>query len=188
MARWDKRRRRPIGIDGSDTKPGYQIFVANGGDVRFDFPRDWLVRPTPDGTFRFHDKEPPDDDARLQMTLFRLRPRVDWGRIDLVELLWEAAAKRTVAVREEGEITPVRRPGLDLAWTWCRFPDTASGREIIGNTAFARGKDIQALFTFEYWVECHPEMSPVWDELLRTLALGQKIAGRTVGDDRHKRN
>ena len=58
--------------------PGYNIFVADRGAVRFDFPRDWIIEPGENGSIKFHDKKPPDDDCTLQITVMYLPDGVDF--------------------------------------------------------------------------------------------------------------
>ena len=59
MAKWDKRTIKLNHAHGWHSRPGFKIFVADRGAVRFDFPDDWLVIPEENGTIKFHDKPTP---------------------------------------------------------------------------------------------------------------------------------
>ncbi|MBE9014483.1 hypothetical protein IQ250_30285, partial [Pseudanabaenaceae cyanobacterium LEGE 13415] len=60
---------------GWQSKPGYKIFVAGRGAVRFDVPQDWHFEPD-EKSFRFHDATPPNDDCRLEVSYNHL-PKQD---------------------------------------------------------------------------------------------------------------
>ena len=45
----------------------------------------------------------------------------------------------------------------------------------------ARGWDVQALITFDFWVDDAPKLEGMWTEILRSLQLGRKIDDPTKG-------
>jgi len=63
------------------SKPGYKVFVADRGSVRFDVPGDWVFEPD-EKSFKFTDRKPPNDDCRLEMSFSRL-PDGDWDLFPL---------------------------------------------------------------------------------------------------------
>src|SRR5262245_49729099 len=50
-------------------KEGYKIFVANRGEVRFDYPEHWLIGDRE--PIMFVDQEPPADTCRLQLHVYK---------------------------------------------------------------------------------------------------------------------
>jgi hypothetical protein len=158
-------------------KRGYNIFVGTGGAIRFDIPEGWIVEPTSDA-IKFHDKPPPDDDCLLQVSIIHLPPGIDWSEFPLTRLIDEAVLKddpRGLTVC--GNPRQVQRPDLELAWIEARFDDPNEKREAFSRACLARGSDIQALITFEFWPEHRRRFVPVWNEILRSLRLGEYVSG-----------
>lgn len=62
--RWIKRELKLKENHGWRATPGYKIFVANQGAVRFDIPVKWVMLPGESGSVCFYDREPPADDCR----------------------------------------------------------------------------------------------------------------------------
>lgn len=158
-------------------KCGYNIFVGGGGAIRFDIPEGWIVEPTSDA-IKFHDKPPPDDDCLLQVSIIHLPSGIDWTDFPLTYLLDEAVLKddpRGLTVSRTHKL--VQRPDLELAWIEAQFIDPNENRQAFSRAGLARGSDIQALITFEFWPEDRRRFVPVWNEILRTLRLGEYVSG-----------
>ena len=160
--------------------PGYKVFVADRGAVRFEFPETWIVTPGEDA-IKFYNRRPPDDDCLLQLSVMRLPPGIDWSGLPLRVLLKEATRDDHRGAVPLGEIVDVRRPDLELAWTEARFTDPVEQREALSRTCLARGSNIQPLITLDYWPEDAGRFVPVWDHVLETLRLGEYIADPTRG-------
>src|SRR4051812_33266125 len=80
---WHKQTfKLPANLDlGPLAKPGYNVFIADRGAVGFCYPKDWIVRPGK-SSIEFHDREPPDDDCVLQVSVHRLPPvKGGWGQL-----------------------------------------------------------------------------------------------------------
>jgi hypothetical protein len=110
VAKWDKRDLR---MDDDHTwrcKPGYTIFVADRGAVRFDIPSDWVVNVDAEGV-KLHDKPPPDDDCRIQLSIFYLPPVIDWDELPLARLLANALDGRDQDREREQEEKRARLRG-----------------------------------------------------------------------------
>lgn len=173
--KWSKQvYRLESGYDWK-AKPGNNVFVADHGAVRFDFPADWVFVPE-GNTFKFHDRQPPDDNCLLEVTIFRLPPGPDWRSFPLPELLAAAIDHDGDEVISRSEIVYAKRGDLELAWIETRFIDPGEHREACSRTCLARQSGIQPLFTFSFWPEDSARLAPVWDELLRSLRLGEYIA------------
>jgi hypothetical protein len=92
-------------------KPGCEILVADRGAVRFDIPEDRTLEKG-DDSVRFHDREPPDDDCLLQMTLMTLPAEVDWSAFPLDRLLVEAMEGDSRGIVSNGPVPYERRPAV----------------------------------------------------------------------------
>lgn len=161
-------------------KPGYQIVVLNRGAVRFDIPKAWVVAPG--APFTIHDKPEPDDDCRIQVSVFQFPPGIDWSALPLDKLLADTMSgdddPRNISRTEP---VTIRRPGLEIAWLETLFLDPGENREACSRTCLARGSDVQPLITMDYWVDDATWTLPVWDELIRSLRLGQYVKDPTQG-------
>ncbi len=181
--RWSKQT---LPLKSSHTwkaPPGYQVFVADRGAVRFNFPRAWVVEPEAD-CIALYDQKPPKDDCRLAVSYLRLPP-VDWSGLPLAELIAELVKDDHRPVLARGKIMAVPREGLELAWTEVRFMDPQEKREAFSRLALARGSKLQALITFDYWAEDARRLTPVWDEVMRSVELGRYVTDPTAGDVLH---
>jgi hypothetical protein len=174
--KWEKQAYKLPENHGWRAKPGYQIFVAGRGDVRFDIPQGWIVEPD-DVSVKLYDKKPPADDCRLEMSYLRLHPGVDWSGLPLSRLFSEIIQRS--GQRDElsrGEVQVVKRDGLELMWQEIRFLDPGENREACSRACLARGQNVQPFITMDYWPEHAEKFVPVWDEVLRSLTLGDYIA------------
>ncbi len=181
MAKWDKRTLKLSQAHGWHSRPGFKIFVADRGAVRFDFPDDWLVIPDENGTIKFHDKQPPDDDCTLAMSVMWLPPG-DWSGLTLKLLVEQVVEGDERSVVERGPIVLGKRTDLDLAWTEIKFLDATQGnRKARSRICLARAENIQPLITFDFWDSDSPKFGPAWDEILRTLRVAEPILDPTLG-------
>lgn len=181
--RWEKSERKLRAAHGWRAKPGYKIFVADRGAVRFNFPADWTVEPGADST-RFHDRQPPKDDCLLQVSYLYLNPAVDWSSLPLDDLLADVVQHDERKVIPRGEAVHVWRTDLELAWIDAAFHDPVERREACSRSCFARGSNIQAFITMDFWPEDAKRFLPVWDQVLETLRLGQFVADPTRGPNK----
>jgi hypothetical protein len=184
MGKWKKQTLKLKENHGWRTKPGYRIFVANRGAVRFDIPRDWILDPQPD-SFQFHDRQPPNDDCRLEMSYLRLPPGIDWSKLPLADLLHHLVKEEPRKPFQVGEVQNVQRPNLELAWLEMTFMDPAEKREARSRLCLARGANLQPCITMDFWPEDADRVCPVWDEVLRSLQLGMYIKDPTRGQTLH---
>ena len=186
MRRWEKRELKLKDKHGWTAKPGYQIFVADRGAVRFDIPQGWVVVPG-DGAVKICDKEPPNDNCAIQLTIFYLPHGVDWSALPLAQMLEDATSEDDPdsGTLARSEVVAIERPDMDLAWRETRFVDKNEQREAISRSCVARGRDLQPLITFDFWVDDAPRLYPVWDELLRSLRLGDYVSDPTLGPVMH---
>ncbi len=159
-------------------KPGYQVIVLNRGAVRFDTPNTWVVSEVPDpggAHFTMHDKPEPDDDIRFQVSVFPLMPGIDWSGLPLDSLLTNSLKGDERPVTAESEPALITRPGVEIAWQETSFIDPEENRAARTRACLARGADVHTLITMDFWVDQAERGVRAWDELVRTLRLGQYI-------------
>ena len=181
MAKWDKRTIKLSQPHGWHSRPGYNVFVADRGAVRFDFPEDWLIIPEEYGTIKFHDRQPPDDDCTLAMTVLYLPPG-DWSGLSLVMMVDQVIATDKRGVTRRGPTLQGKRSDLDLAWAEVEFADATQGdRMARSRTCLARAENVQPLITFDFWESDSARFGPAWDEILRSLRVAEPILDPTLG-------
>ena len=166
---------------------GYKIVAIERGAVIFNIPQDWtLTKLQP---IEIYDKEPPDDNARIAVSFWRLPPGIDWTDLPLERLLNDATKEKDASdereVLDDGPVKKLPRTDLELATKIQRFVDPQEKREAYTYMATARGWDVHILITFDFWLDDLARCAPVWDEVLRSLQLGQVIADPTKGVTRH---
>ncbi|MBI3971036.1 MAG: hypothetical protein HY332_07075 [Chloroflexi bacterium] len=178
MANWKQQTLKLKKNHGWKAKPGYKIFVAERGAVRFDVPRDWIMIPD-SVSVKFHDLPPPDDNCRLEVSYLHLPPAVDWRGLPLTELLEHVIKDDHRDIIARGTITHVERPDLEYAWTEIWFTDPATRRMACTRACLARGSNVQPFITLDFWPEDADRFISVWDEVLRSLQLGQYVKDPT---------
>ena len=164
---------------------GYKIAVLDRGAVSFNFPESWhLVKMEP---FELNDNLPPDDDARISVSFWRLPPAVDWTGLPLAPMLVQSTHidKSERKILERGSIVTVERDDIELMWTEYRFIDPVEKREAYTRIAVGRGFDVQVLITSDYWVDDALRLRPIWAEVMRSLQLGRTIQDPTKGITLH---
>lgn len=176
MSGWKKSVRKLPDDHRWEANPGNNVFVGGAGAIRFDIPEDWIVEPTSDSIV-FHDTQPPDDDCRLKVSIIHLPPGIDWTDLSLTKLLDDVVVSddsRALTVRRATKI--IQQSNLELAWFEASFLDPNEERDARTRACLARGSDIQAFITFDFWPEHRQRIVPVWNEVLRTLRLGEYVS------------
>ena len=158
---------------------GYAIFVANRGDVRFEFPGDWTTSQAKDA-IRLHDVDPPAEECRVSVTVFNLPQQQGRSWLDepLVPML-QGACRDTGEKdgRPLGEVTGGRRLNYEWAWGqsgWLDRDTPPHDRWIVARHLMARTARIHVLITFEYY-EDRPDFAREFDHLLKTLRLAEPV-------------
>jgi hypothetical protein len=152
---------------------GYKIVVLDQGAVSFNVPAGWILAKME--PLELHDNEPPDDNARLSVSFWRTPAGIDWSGLPLPQLLKQSTEGSEREILERSEIIQSPRTDLELVWVEHRFMDPQEHREAYTRIAIARGWDVQALITFDFWVDDLEKSKPVWDEVMRSLQLGRHI-------------
>jgi hypothetical protein len=165
--------------------PGYKIVMLDRGVVSFNIPLEWVVAKT-EPNFEMNDKAPPDDDARVSVSYWQTPPGIDWSGLPLLPLLVDATKEsRANDILDQGEIIRSPRSDIEIVWREQRFLDPVEKREAYTRIAVARGFDVQALITSDFWVSDQERLVPIWAEILNSLQLGRYIEDPTKGVTLH---
>ena len=74
-----------------------------------------------------------------------------------------------------------KRSDCELAWREGRWIDPSENRDAVTRTCMARGATVLPFLTMDYWLDDYDRFSPVWDEVLRSLRLGDMIKDPRTG-------
>ena len=163
-------------------RTGYSVFVLDRGKLRLDYPRDW-VWSKDDDSFKFRDREPPDDRCTLALSLWQaegLAREIPLER--LLQGILDGDGRTPIA---RGEVVEERRGGLELAWVEMKFVDQNERREAVARWCLARDGGLQAILSLDFWPEDGDWVGPVWDNVLASLELERPIADPRVGPITH---
>lgn len=185
MSDWTKEELKLRGDHTWRAKPGCKIFVADRGAVRFDYPQDWVVIPG-ENSINFHDRQPPDDDIHLEVSIMHL-PSIDWGGLPLRDLIPAAISGDARDIQARSEIHELQHSDVEIAWLESVFFEKSDGgpREARSRLCLARSGTIQPLITMEFWPEDADRATSVWDDVLDSLELGMQIEDPTRGHVLH---
>ncbi len=177
MPKWEKRAFNLPDTHRWQARKGNQIFVADRGAVQFEFPGKWVVSPG-DHSIRIFDKAEPDDNIRLECSVIHLPPiRGDWSELPLSSLIEDAVlASDERGITRRGNNLRIQRPNLEAEWLEVDFIDPKENRKAHSRICLARGNGIQTLITMDYWSEDATKVRRVWDDVLRSLKLGEYIS------------
>lgn len=166
-------------------KPGCKILVINRGELRLEYPQEWVIAVDPD-CLRIRDREPPDDRCTLGVSVLRL-PGLDASGVPLATLVEAAVADDQRRPTERGPFHSYRRAGLEAAWIEFAFVDAVGQRKALARLGLAREKaaSVQALMSLEFWPEDRGWVALFWDSVLESLELGRFIADPTMGPVSH---
>ncbi len=178
MAEWSRRVVDLPDDHGWSAKPGNSIFVANRGAVHFEYPSGWVLRP--DGeSICLYDAEAPDDNMRLQVSVIRLGPdgsSIDWSAMpSLADLMDNTVLADDTRRRTRGPMLGACRGNLEYLWLEMDFMDPAEKRKARSRACLARGGNVQAFITMEYWPEDRRVADKVWNDMLESLKLAEYL-------------
>lgn len=168
---------------------GHSILVIDAGAVRFEYPQGWHVIPKA-RQLNVHDRPPPDDEGRFQVTVFRLPrlgPGASWDGLPLDGMLRDAVKHSREQKKKKGcrkgeastlihDVTAVSRPDLQYAWVEHSGHDRENGRLIYTRQLMARARGVQPLVTFDYYASRADEYRAVWQHFVDSLRLGAPVS------------
>ena len=173
----ERHRLRPKDRHTRKGKPGHSICDIDRGLARFRYPSDWVVKREP-GAIHLHDQEPCVESCDLGVSVFRVPPdRVQ--EIDLDDALLGSLDSERKAYYQS-EVQRIARTGLEIIWIEQQYRDAEYDRDARFRVALARGPAI-CLISLNYWTDRAADLEPVWDEVLRSLAMGQYAADAASG-------
>jgi hypothetical protein len=179
MAQWETETLKLKENHGWKAKPGYKIFVADRGAIRFDLPKEWVIVPGPK-SIQFYDRQPPDDNCRLEVSLIR-HPPIDWSGLPLPQLIREVVKDGPRNTPNIGDVHTLGRPDLELVWTELSSIDATQHRDACSRICLARSPNTHAVITLDFWKDDAGRLGPVWEALLASLELGLSIQDPTRG-------
>ncbi|HEX2173512.1 MAG TPA: hypothetical protein VHL09_13835 [Dehalococcoidia bacterium] len=156
-------------------KPGYKIFVADRGAVSFNYPADWLVMPGEGSAIKLTNKQPPDDDWALQISVMRLNPQVDWTGLPLATMLEDCLKADDRRTLGRDPVQTITRPGAEIAWVETRFLEENENREAFSRALLARHNLVVPFLTLDFWPEHRDQLIPIWDEIVATLQIDRRL-------------
>lgn len=172
MTKWQKSSLKLAKNHAWKAAPGYQILVVDRGAARLDIPSGWFIGPDETGLeVRNHPK--PDDTCLIQISVLPMPEGIDWSEFPLIALFENATADSKTEVLIRGPIVQVDRPGLHGVWRETRYIDEEEHREACSFCIFAREGGIHVVVTLSCWPEGLSEFTPVWEEILRSLRIGE---------------
>ncbi len=172
MAKWQKNSLKLAKNHAWKSAPGYQILVVDRGAARLDIPIGWLVAPDETG-LEVRNRPKPDDTCLIQISILPMPEGIDWSALPLAILLENAMEGSDTETLVRGPLVQVDRPGLHGVWRETRYIDPEERREACSFCIFAREGGIHVVITLSCWPEGLPEFTPVWEELLRSLRIGE---------------
>jgi len=164
--------------------PGCRILLIDSGAVRFDYPAEWVVRPTTKYVFVI-DRHPPDDRCLLVVSWRRIPFRA--LSIPTAALLDRLAPLETRPPDHRGDTLHVLRPPLEAAWTETRFIEPIYGNDVCTRMCVARADRTQAVLLLDYREGNEIVIDAAWKTLLDTLVIGEYIEDIRTGRKRAKR-
>lgn len=164
---------------GWKAKPGHQILVLDRGAARLDYPAGWVVRAD-DDCLKVYDKEPPDDDCVLGVSYHRW-PRVPPPGPPVAELVRRAFDDDPRSLTARDAVVEETRGDLEIAWGEGRFVDEVTCRDACGRLCLAREEGIQALLTYDFWLDDRERCHAVWQGVLASLEIARWIDDPAVG-------
>ncbi len=154
-------------------KDGYNIFVADMGALRFDIPQGWVVVPG-ETSYKLHDRQPPDDECVVEVTVNYLPP-ADFTDFPLEAALADVLKDGYETATYRGPVESERRGDTRLAWAEIRYTDTSVMRGAVAKTLIGLRRTIQFLLTMAYWQDDVAQFEPVWEEILRSVRMGESL-------------
>ena len=159
------------------SKPGYSICVIERGLVRFDYPSNWIVEPE-EGAVHLHDRPPSVESCDLGVSIFQV-PAGLVRELSLDDTLRDALDHKRKPY-QQSEIHHIGRLDLEIVWLEQRYLDTEYKRDARFRVALARGP-VLCLVSMNYWSNRAAGLEAVWEEVLRTLVMGERIEDPTAG-------
>ena len=152
-------------------RPGNNVFVANRGDVSFEYPSSWIVKPA-DNSICFYDAEPPADQCVLEFSILHLDLSVDWSHLPLDQMLCGAVGNEAGPC-DPASVHRLTRGDLKCVWLEYEFIDPVEKRTALARCALALRADVLPLIMLSFSPEDRQKWEPFWNALFETLRLAE---------------
>lgn len=162
---------------------GYKIMVIDRGAVSFNMPEKWIIHKFE--PLELHDALPPNDNARISVSLLPMPPGIDWTGLPLDALLIQATRGVHKDSVSKSPVVKADRTDIELVSTQHLFIDPKEKREAYSWIAIARGFGVHVLISFDFWLTDLAKSEPIWKEMMRSLQLGRRIEDPTKGPMLH---
>ena len=174
----DKWRKRPMRLPqnhGWRASPGNSVFVANRGEVIFEFPIKWVITPIEDGSIRISDREPPKESMRIDVISFEFAPHLSTSATLEAMLNDLANEEQPREMISRGPIQEMYRPDFEVAWLQGDFIDSDENRKAHMRLCLARRGNLYAHITSDFYPEVARPAIKAWNRMLATLKIGERI-------------
>lgn len=159
------------------SKAGNSICVIDRGVVRFEYPSHWIVEGS-EGAVHLYDRPPSVESCDLGVSIFPVS--ADQIRELPLEDTLRASLSGERQPYQESAIHRSGNPEMEIAWIEQRYTDPEYKRDARFRVAIVRGP-VLCLISMNYWSSRAAGLERVWDEVLRTLIFGERIADPTAG-------
>lgn len=161
------------------TRAGSKTIVLDGGAVRFDYPRSWVVVPTT-GSIAVCDREPPGHESRLEVSYFRL-PIPEEVELPPVVDFVDRVTSRDHENSTYGPLREEIRRGIEVAWRDIMAAPRPASSTVRFRVGIARHGSIHCLITYEFLGPNQDRCDAVWEDVLDTLVLDRVISDPARG-------
>jgi hypothetical protein len=172
MTKWQKQTLKMAQNHTWEASPGFKILVLDRGAARIDIPEDWVIAPG-ENCLEVRDRPQPDDRCLIQLTVFPQIEGVDFSAMPLVPLFENVTNTDSTDTLLRGPVFQDKRKDLEFVWRETRYIDPEEKREACTRNCFARRVGIHLLISFSNWPEDVDEFTFAWDEILRSLRIGE---------------
>jgi len=178
MAKWQTQSMKMAKNHVWKSSPGYKILVLDRGAARIDIPEGWDVSP---GENCLEVRDKPGDEGRclIQVTVFPQMQGVDFSTLPLLPLFEQVTGGDEMDIIVRGQVFQERRKDLEIVWRETRYIDPEEKREACTRNCFCRRVGIHVLISFSNWPEDVEEFTPAWEEVLRSLRVGEFVDPKT---------
>ena len=187
MAKWDKKTLRMDPDHGRRCKPGTRssspTAVTSASTSR---PPGSSVTTTQGAASTTASRQTTTAASSSRSSTY-LPPGIDWSELPIATMLHDVLDRDDPAQISRSPIAHVLRPGLEIVWTEVRRTDPNEKRGARSRHLLARGSDIQPFITVDYWPEDAPRFAPVWDEVVRSLRVGEFVTDPRRGPQKRGR-
>jgi len=176
--------------NGWRASEGHKLMVVGGGDLRFEYPSDF-IHEFSDQSVKVRDKVFPKDVMVLEVSVVKTPPITSWENVPtLFAILTDNLLKQGRSVDSDA-IHVSEAPNLEIAWAEYESdeedPQTHEPRPAVWRQAHCfpgkahKGKYMPfGIISFGFWKDHAEKANPVWDHFLSTVIMGNQPTDSTA--------